>query len=561
MESKVYVEGNQKPLVPKLPNRKYGFFRDDQCTFLVTSRDEVLNTDQLEVFRKEINAVTERNGAGTIEQLPEIVSFPGLDSKEVDQVQSQIQSLLTKDDLSVVTGAFSILTCSLVNTPDDPVDFMHAIDAVREELTQPQRGKDSQNASGLPAFSNGIIVNGASLNWLTSVVSQGAGTGGPAGIPSPYYGSRKNAPYMFDIVRALQDCNMYGSGDGVDVVILDTAPSAHELVAAYKEWPDHPLIPTLLGPNGKLHLYPATYDETVRLGNASLNDSDYRMTDHGSFIAGIIHSIVPEAEIHLIEVLNQNGVGDFRSLLDGLRKALSLRRSDRKLFINCSWMLDLPGDDHHCHHRPVDPNQVLSDPDLEFERQVRLSAAKDRAILLWMESLFLQFAPHGRGAIAAAGNDAYDDESKQANQKHVRPLARYPAALSTVVGVGALPASLDYSVDPANKKIYQTSEFSNRSDRPERVGVATLGGEEGDGKGVLGLYIGEFPDGRINHTKWAWWAGTSFATPILTAVVASLASGPRSTMTPQDAINQLRGNGFIDGSTNIGEEALPTTQC
>ena len=554
----VLVEGNKKPLVPKLPYRKYGFFRDDQCTLLVTGLDETLYPDQLKVFQQEMNLVMDKHHAGTIDEFSSIVSFPGLEPNEVDQVQSQIQSVVNQIGLPPITGAFSIVTCSMSGTPDDPVDFMHAIDAVREELTQPQSPGEIQNASILPPFSNGIVVAGASLNWLTSVVSQGAGTGGPAGIPSPYYGSRKNAPYMFDIVEELKGCGIYGNGAGIDIAILDTAPSTHELVAAYKEWYDHPLIPTLLGPQGKLHLHPATYDETLRLGNASLNGSDYKMTDHGLFIAGIIHSIVPEAEIYLIEVLNQNGVGDFRSLTEGLFKARSLQKLGRKLFVNCSWMLDLPGNDDHCHYHPVNPNQVLSDPDLEFERQVRLSAAKDRSILRWMESLFIQLAPPGRGAIAAAGNDAYDDEKKPASSKHIRPLARYPAALSTVVGVGSLPVTLDK--DSHGK--YQTSTFSNRADRPDWTGFATLGGEEGDGKGVLGLFIGEFPDGRANTTKWASWAGTSFATPILTAVVASLASGPLNATTPRDALTQLHGYpGFIAGTTNIGEEALPITQC
>src|SRR5207249_2911717 len=100
----------------------------------------------------------------------------------------------------------------------------------------------------------GFTIQSTSLNWLTSVASQGSGTGGPGGRPSPYYGSRKNAPYNLDIVTKLKKKNIYGDGEGVDVVILDTAPCAKDLVSAYKQWPDHPLISTLLGPKGKLHL-------------------------------------------------------------------------------------------------------------------------------------------------------------------------------------------------------------------------------------------------------------------------------------------------------------------
>jgi hypothetical protein len=533
------------PMIPKMPNRKYGYFRDDQVSFLVTHPEPGLSPDVLEVFRKEINPVLELHKAGSMEQTPKAVSFPALTSDEYDQARYQV----TKVNQITVRGAFSIITGLLQNGLRNPQDFLTAIRAVQEDLAK--RPKDGQ-------LSNGIVVEGVSLNWLTSVVSQGAGTGGPGGIPSPYYGSRKNAPYTFDLVRKLQDDHLWGDGDGADVVILDTAPSAHDLVAAYKEWPDHPLIQTLLGPKGKLHLYPANYDETLRLGNTSLNGSDYKMTDHGLFIAGIIHSIVPRAEIHLIEVLNQYGVGDFQSLAEGLQTAYTnFVKRGRQLFVNCSWMLDLPADQHHCHYQPANPNQVLADPDLEFERQVRLFAENDGAFLSSMETLFARFAAPGRGAIAAAGNDAYDDDEKKTGPKHIRPKARYPAALSSVAGVGALPVTLER--DSSGK--YRTSAFSNRSDRPEKIGITTLGGEQGDGKGILGLYIGDFPDGRLNTSKWAWWAGTSFATPILTGVLASLASGPLQINTRVDAVSKLREKRFLDGITELSEIVLATTQC
>jgi hypothetical protein len=47
---------------------------------------------------------------------------------------------------------------------------------------------------------------------------------------------------------------------------------------------------------------------------ASNWQNPYRMTDHGLFVAGIIHTIAPQAELHLIEVLNPYGVGDLESI-------------------------------------------------------------------------------------------------------------------------------------------------------------------------------------------------------------------------------------------------------
>ncbi|HXQ39354.1 MAG TPA: S8/S53 family peptidase, partial [Anaerolineales bacterium] len=363
-------------------------------------------------------------------------------------------------------------------------------------------------------------------------------------------GSRKNAPYVLNIVEQLQKKNIYGTGAGVDVAILDTAPSAQALVSAYKEWPDHPLISTLLGPQGKLHLYPASYEDHWRMNCTSLNDHDYKMTDHGLFIAGLIHSIAPEAEIHLIEVLNQYGVGDFMSFVQGLQTVQNeIYDPGQKLCINCSWMLEFPREDRHSRHK-----NKMGDPDAEFARRVlELSSALDQSLLLTLQDLFNRFYGVGRQAMAAAGNDNRKEDTDGV-------LARYPAALRRVQGVGALPKSLEKG---QNEK-YIPSVFSNLSDAPDKKGIMTLGGEEGDGKGVLGLYIGEFPGCCRNESKWAWWAGTSFATPILTGTVAAVLSN--NTPNTQEALKKLyatAGGGFKlieDGKARRQEDAMPVTQ-
>jgi len=173
-----------------------------------------------------------------------------------------------------------------------------------------------------------------------------------------------------------------------------------------------------------------------------------------------------------------------------------------------------------------------------------------------LEFLFNQLYGLGKQAIAAAGNDARDK---------VRTPARYPAALKSVKGVGAFPRSLE----KLSTGKYRPSVFSNLSESPDKKGVVTrgigtLGGEEGDRQGVLGLYIGEFPDGSRNDSKWAWWAGTSFAAPILTGTVASILSRPENNITKtQDAIKKLSGKGVklvIDAGAGKQEDALPVIQ-
>jgi len=531
-------DDGKKKYVSKMPNRKYGFFRDDQITFLVTHEQAQISDEQLEDFERVVKPRLRELGVGI--RKTQAISFRGFRDQEIEQRKK----LIPRKQRESITGAFSIVKCDLRSTPDDPTALINIVRGLNE---QP------------PESTHELTIQGTCLNWLASVAAQGGGTGGPGGKPSPYTGSRKNAPYCFDIKKQLEEAkggSIYGDGSGVDVAILDTAPSAQALVSAYKEWPEHPLISTLLGPQGKLHLYPATYDELLRMTCTSLNEHDYKMTDHGLFIAGIIHSIVPEAEIHLIEVLNQYGVGDLTSFAQGLQTVSKMiDEQNRKTVINCSWMLELPFAPGHS--RQTD---CMGDLDAKFVRAVRDFARKDQATRLMLQVLFDRFFDLGRQAIAAAGNDG-----RKADEARVE--ARYPAALRSVTGVGALPKSLEKV--GAKKKKYRPTAFSNLSEGPNSrgvvtKGVVTLGGEEGEGNGVLGLYIGEFPGCCRNESKWAWWAGTSFATPILTGAIASVLSrvGNKATTT-QDAINMLYKPGakiILDGQAGKQEDVLPVTQ-
>jgi hypothetical protein len=334
------------------------------------------------------------------------------------------------------------------------------------------------------------------------------------------------------------------------------------------------------------------------------------MSDHGLFIAGIIHSIVPDATIHLIEVLNPWGVGDLQSLADGFKTVLrDIYKPDvpskpgRKLVINCSLMLQLPLVDDHCYadaskeeaKDKEPPDNVL---DVDFEQQVLRLVTDDRDVIFEINELCKKFFGVGRQVVAAAGNDwengkarrrrrnsAYNDRNAPRTDA---PPARYPAAFASVVGVGALPKD---SKDSKTGK-YKASNYSNIGDKPSGDGIMTLGGEEGrkkgKEKGILGLYLSdEFPrrsnsndkniittvrrrwnqapdKTEINH--WAWWSGTSFATPILTGTIASVLSCQPPKDTPpfantQAAIRALYNGDIIQQSlTDAREDVMDVTQ-
>ena len=528
-------------------------------------------------------------------------SFPAID-------RNRFKVLSDENQNEKYDGDFSIIVCNVMRVTNgeeanlehnsSPADYG---DNKKDKPEQPKEEKskkkqdlfdlilkldieDQRQSLSTPE----LTVEGVSPNWITSSSkSDSGGTGGPGGRPTPYAGLPGQADFFFEkLIDELKGnnhtgTNIYGDGTGVDVIILDTAPSAHDLVLAHKELvllmeegQKHRLIEHLLGPGGRLKLYPATYEEHLRMGNTSLNKHGYEMTDHGLFIAGIIHSIVPKATIHLIEVLNQFGVGDLETLARGLSKAETIcNQSTGKAVINGSWCLDLPDALEEFAYQPSQ-KETIPGIEKEMEEQLRVTIASelDKDELRWVLELRVmceRLGFMGSQVVAAAGNKA-----ENAGQSRHAPDASYPAAFSKVVGVGALPHDAERN-DGSGK--YNASSYSNQADKPEPTGIMALGGEEGEEEGVLGVYLGQFPPdedengqpinghgwpktGPKSENGWAWWAGTSFATPILTGAIASVLSGLENPSTTQQALGILYRECIIKQAiTEIDEDGIPSS--
>jgi hypothetical protein len=290
------------------------------------------------------------------------------------------------------------------------------------------------------------------------------------------------------------------------------------LARAYHEYRNHEILKNMLGPSGKLKVYHASEETLTDLMHFSPASHQYWMPDHGLFVAGIIHTIAPDAELHLHEALGPYGVGSFTSVTQALLQAID-KAKDRSLIINCSFMFDIP----------KDPG-----PDLGLPPALQKASIQSITdVFAWVTSL------EKVQVVASAGNDAKSSES--------RPTACYPAAFDEVWGIGALPKR--YVRTSAG---YQTAAYSNISDKPSTAGYVVFGGESGFGNGVLGAYISDFPQRagclpsllqmlrwkagerpapgtfrfdqvkyQANKTGWAWWAGTSFAAPVLSGILAA----------------------------------------
>jgi hypothetical protein len=394
--------------------------------------------------------------------------------------------------------SFTLVAVETAGMGDDPEELVRLLMQIQNEVLR----------DGLTH--EGITVRTAAPNWLAGGAPLQIGTGGPGARPIKARPLAGGASFQRKLARS--GGPKLADGRDVVVAILDTAPALHDIVQTYYEWRtchpgEHTLLESLLRPSGPLTVYPASAADLHRLAAYGLHEHNYLMTDHGLFVAGIIHTVAPRASLRLYEVLNPYGVGDLESIAGGLLRALAPPRP-AKLVVNCSLVFNLPT----VGQRDPGPLDVVR---TQHQQLLKLWTAPIEAMTLWLNG-------HDVPLVAAAGNDA---ERNNDNTNGPRPAARFPAAFDTVIGVGALPRD-------AGSAGFLAASYSNLSDRPERSGYATLGGEEGEEKGIRGLYIGPFPDGRPNDTKWAWWAGTSFATPIVTALVAGVLSAGGSSQLP-----------------------------
>ena len=407
-------------------------------------------------------------------------------------------------------------------------------------------------------------------NWLMSNNSQPGATGGPGNRPYPFIKKTVGAtssspvdladPTVWEDVRDTQGQHNFRTslqngqqGASVVVAVFDTVPP-DTVETIQKAWPDHPLIQSLCSPqqlssgNQRLTIHPnsaldtpsrhvQTFDPiTQKLdpppGVLQPINHEYLMTDHGLFVSGIIHWLAPQAEFHLYQVLNSYGVGDMLSVTDKLKEFYKgFVLSDQPLVANLSLEFNMPLEAGHI--APTD-SERLGEQILHYKPWGIISWICNILYLLfgwdirpWFDRQIQPLSDicddlnqWGVHVVAAAGNDASTGQ----------PHARYPAALNSVLGVGALQ-----KFDLNSNSLPQSASYSNLSDRPRAVGITALGGEAGD-QGVLGIYIGDFPPNTIigstgttpSKNGWAWWSGTSFAAPIVSGVIARALSAQTS---------------------------------
>ncbi|HLV97912.1 MAG TPA: S8/S53 family peptidase [Ktedonobacterales bacterium] len=380
-----------------------------------------------------------------------------------------------------------------------------------------------------------LRVLAAMPNWLSyGFATEGLPTSGP-GAP-PMWSPDAAAPSGSWIFKqpefaALIQKNKTQPVGSVRVILFDTASgSGQDVIAAAQNLPDY-AANSLLGQvvndlqSGKMLItdpYAAILaNDPFFAGQDDLGRPfSYNMNDHGIFIAGIIRSIVPQAEIKLVRTQNPFGAGDMHVFLDALEE-VGQRHDTQQIVLNLSLGLLPPLENLHqiwfgsgcCCEAPAFADALRTIEKLHLGLRLPIRSLIEKGVVI----------------VAAAGNDSLG---------HNPPLGpRFPARYDDVLGVGAV------------NRLGEAAAYSNQANLDHwGSGIATYGGEEpNDDSDTLAWYLGtsskqpgppdaihslylnpSYPplnadDQRPeppNSSGWAWWSGTSFATGVVSGLAA-----------------------------------------
>ncbi len=383
----------------------------------------------------------------------------------------------------------------------------------------------------------------AGTNTNPGIITQGC----PVAPPIPANDTCASGSWHYTLPAELPSFIQNASGAGVAVFVLDTLPTPQQISQAVSNSGGNNTLLLDFANNVTLNyqVLSDALDKSQSGQPATGNDISgelvgFPMNDHGVFIAGIIRDIAPGAQVECIRVLNDYCVGDTSTLIN----ALSLIQSRL-----------LPGGD--LQNMPVVVNLSLtatpSEEALAGLGFTDASIAPERiGLLLLMQTLGQQ------GVVFAAssgnGSGPHDTYTNPPGER-VRP--RYPAAFAY-----PLPgAVLDYSDLPAMipvGAVDSSGVAASYSNYPGPLGIGTYGGEIPSASQAApdpvtgtqaqppidapcGIYTSIlYPALSVNDplpvlssppvsypeyepspaVTWAYWSGTSFATPVISALAA-----------------------------------------
>ncbi len=380
----------------------------------------------------------------------------------------------------------------------------------------------------------GLAVSSAMPNWICGSTDAKI-HGGPGTSPdtAPDGAWTFTVPPSGSWLHELEAAGDQPAGRPVVVAVLDSSPGRESVADAARRFPGNALLQRLAAG--------AVIDDWDRFTPRSdiPKIGSHATPDHGLFVAGIIASIAPHARIHLLHVLDNVGFGDTAALLAALDYCLELARRGQRVVVNLSLYALIPPDDEVWAYWFADGAARVGP--FEPARQAPLLEIIDEEI----EHRIALLLDAGVVVVAAAGNDAF------VYDHHPQP--RIPADYDTVLCVvatdrdGAIAAYSNAADVPVTGNCVATWGGQGRQETlgttagpVTTVDVVPTGADPRDG--VAGLYTGHAVDAALgpveNGSGWAYWSGTSFATPIISGLVANLlARDP--TLTPRGVMRAI----------------------
>jgi hypothetical protein len=399
-------------------------------------------------------------------------------------------------------------------------------------------------------------IQAASPNWF--VVAASAQTcGGPGGKPEAAPAGDWRLHFADPALEHLREDAAGGPLHPV-VAVLDTWPVSVDPLVFPGNWllqdvashvhlePVPPLsVPSTSGASTVLDWY-------VPPGS-SVPALEFGVSDHGLFVAGIVRDLAPAAEVHIYRVLDDCGVGDtlaLSSVLERLPRELVGVPGHRPLVVNLSLVVDIPPEIR------LFERWYQADRSRYSEKQYR---AAWQALDMLAEPITASIdsvVQQGALVVGAAGNDAVP---RTKGGPIERTLPRWPAQDPNVLAVAAVQRS------------GRAASYTNWATKApgDPTGVAVFGGEgdfldgwhgppptptavpflpagvygprfvplagAGGSEGIVGLSVAKVPTlvsctnptatppppPSTNTAGWVHWAGTSFATPIVSALAAN----------------------------------------
>lgn len=220
---------------------------------------------------------------------------------------------------------------------------------------------------------------------------------------------------------------------------------------------------------------------------------------HGSFAAGVVQSIEPQARIRLYLALDTDGVGNLADVADAI---VTAARAGAQIINLSLGIRTQDGQPPSVLVKAIDTVNALPDPPL---------------------------------LIAAAGN--FGDFAKT-----------FPAGCDTVVAVGSLTSALDRS------RWSNYGSWVSCSTIGEGIVAPYVRGRTDPRFGA----IKHFPVAGTEDS-WAAWSGTSFAAPQITAAVARIMRENDLALTPQQAYATLVAGRPVDPECGVKILLLPGT--